>query len=1101
MNLYTIKKQVSAAFLLLSFSLIAVSASAQSKVIIRGTIVDKQTRENLPFVNIVEMDKDNRFVSAGQTDSDGKFVIKISNEPGTKLSFSYIGYEKQTIPVGTTSVFNILLQPNEKQLKEVAVVGRKSVNDGMMNIKERNMTVAYSKINAKDLEDLQVTSIDDALQGRMAGVDIVASSGEPGAGMSIRIRGTTSINSSSDPLIVVDGIPLETEIDESFDFATADEEQYATLLNVAPADIEEIVVLKDAAATAIWGSRGANGVLQIKTKRGTIGKPKVQYSFKGTAVKPQDAIPTLSGDQYTTLIMEAKQNTAEAGVGTVMNPLDDPEFFYDPKNPYYYYNFGQNTDWADAVTKDGFTHDHTVSLTGGGEKARYRMSLGYLSQDGTVIGQSYERLTSRVNLDYFVSDKVRFSADIAYTYGDKKGNYASDVLSKSYTKMPNQSIYEYTLDGEITSVYFSPETTPQGTWNATKDEGIYNTVAMATSSTNRVLSERIVPTLTVQYQILPETFRYQLDVAFDINNTKTNKFLPQIATGSSWYESSVNRSSDTESKSFAIQTFNKLYWTPKLGEDHELVALAAFTTKDSRSESQGRVSSNTASIFLQDTPNSNYSGTEGTGISSSSSQVRTMSLLANVNYAWLDRYIFGSSVGYEGNSKFGINYRYGLFPSFSARWRISNEPFMKSFDHLNELSLRASYGINGNAPKGNYLSYSMYDTYSYQYMGQNGVYAENMSLDNLRWEKATQYNLGLNYVGFNNRINIDLEVYRKRTSDLYFKDVALPSTSGYSDINMNVGTMDNQGWEFSVMTTPFRSKDWKVDFNFNIARSVNIIRELSEYISLESGVTTTNGQYLSVIEIGQPLGSFYGYVYDGVYLNESETIAKDKNGGDIYDIDGNPVYMKFGYPSIDYQFQAGDARYKDINNDGNINDLDIVYLGDANPLFTGGFGPTVTYKNWTLASYFYFRYGNEIVNYTRMEMENMYDYDNQSTAVLRRWKRPYENAEDAPDNLLPRALFGSGYNWLGSSRYVEDGSFLRWKSLTISYRFPKQWLKRFGISDLKLNFTAQNIHVWTNYTGMDPEVSISSTDIYTIGYDKTRSPKAKEFALGATISF
>jgi hypothetical protein len=426
---------------------------------------------------------------------------------------------------------------------------------------------------------------------------------------------------------------------------------------------------------------------------------------------------------------------------------------------------------------------------------------------------------------------------------------------------------------------------------------------------------------------------------------------------------------------------------------------------------------------------------------------------------------------------------------------------MKIFKSLNEFSLRASYGVNGNSPSGNYLSYSMYDTYDYQYMGQNGVYAKNMSLDNLRLEKAIQYNAGLNYIGFNNRLNIDVEVYRKRTSDLYFNNVALPTTSGYTGINMNVGTMDNQGWELSVMTTPVRSKKWKVDFNFNIARSVNIIRDLSQYIALEKGVTTSNGQYLSVIQIGQPLGSFYGYQYDGVYLNKSQTIAQDKNGNNIYDIDGNPVYEKFGYPTTNYQFQAGDARYKDVNHDGNINYLDVVYLGDANPLFTGGFGPTINYSNWTVASYFYFRYGNEVVNNTKMEMENMYDYDNQSTAVLRRWRRPYENAADAPANIMPRALFGYGYNWLGSDRYVEDGSFLRWKSFTLSYRLPKTWLKPLGITDFKLNFTAQNLYVWTNYTGMDPEVSIGGSSIYSIGYDHTRAPKAKEFAFGATVSF
>ena len=250
------------------------------------------------------------------------------------------------------------------------------------------------------------------------------------------------------------------------------------------------------------------------------------------------------------------------------------------------------------------------------------------------------------------------------------------------------------------------------------------------------------------------------------------------------------------------------------------------------------------------------------------------------------------------------------------------------------------------------------------------------------------------------------------------------------------------------------------------------------------------------------MGSFYGYRYAGVYLNEDETIARDANGNKIYDVDGNPVYMRFGYPTIDYQFEPGDAKYEDINHDGNINYLDIVYLGDANPLFTGGFGPTIRYnRQWTLSAYFYFRVGNEVVNKTKMDMESMYNMNNQSTSVLRRWRHSYDNPEEAPADLLPRALFGYGYNWLGSDRYVEDGSFLRWKSLTLSYNFNKEKLKSIGLSDLKIHLTAQNIMVWTNYTGMDPEVSIGGSNIYLVGYDQTRAPKAKDVSLGMTIGF
>ena len=529
----------------------------------------------------------------------------------------------------------------------------------------------------------------------------------------------------------------------------------------------------------------------------------------------------------------------------------------------------------------------------------------------------------------------------------------------------------------------------------------------------------------------------------------------------------------------------------------------AFNTRDARSESMNITTANSASTSLTDpsTP-SKLTGDNALGIASSSSQTRSFAGMFSLNYALKDRYIFGTTLRQEGNSKFGANYRYGIFPSISGRWRLSSEEFMGNWEFLDDLSLRASYGVNGNAVSGNYLAYSMYNTYAYQYMGMTGVSANNMELQNLRWEKVHQYNGGFKFAAFKNRINIDFDIYRKRTEDLYFKNVTIPSSSGYNSISMNVGTMDNQGWELSVLTTPLKTKKWTMEMNMNIARSVNIIRELSPYIAMESGVTTSNGNYLSVVQIGQPLGSFYGYRYAGVYLNEDETIARDANGDKIYDVDGNPVYMRFGYPTIDYQFQAGDAKYEDINKDGNINYLDIVYLGDANPLFTGGFGPTIRYnKQWTLSAYFYFRVGNEVVNKTKMDMESMYSMNNQSTSVLRRWRHEYNSPEEAPADLLPRALFGYGYNWLGSDRYVEDGSFLRWKSLTLSYNFNKEKLKALGLSDLKLHLTAQNIFVWTNYTGMDPEVSIGGSNIYLVGYDQTRAPKAKDVSLGMTIGF
>ncbi|HRZ98978.1 MAG TPA: SusC/RagA family TonB-linked outer membrane protein, partial [Paludibacter sp.] len=647
--------------------------------------------------------------------------------------------------------------------------------------------------------------------------------------MSIRIRGTTSINSGSDPLIVVDGIPYDTNIGADFDFSTADEESYAQLLNISPADIQEISVLKDAAATAMYGNRGANGVLNIKTKRGTMSKPRVSYTFKGSMNTPAKPIPTLSGDQYTTLILEEAVNA-----GTPLNTISYPQFMYDPINPYYYYNYGQNTDWYSALTKTGFTQDHSISLSGGGEKAMYRTSLGYYDQQGTVIGQAYQRFTASLNLDYNVSDKLKFQVNLSYTNGNQDKNYTTDLLNSAYTKMPNMSIYEYNSLGQMTPNFLSPVTTPQGNWSSTSNKGVYNPVAMANSGFWRAKSERILPKFNIQYWIIADVLKYQADLAFDINTGKETRFLPQIATGRLWPEISVNRATDYTSEGFNVQTFNKLYYTPKLKENHEVIGLLQFNTYDARYSSYQEISALTASTSLQD-PSipANIIGS-GLGLNSGSSQARTLSLMGMLQYKYLDRYIINGTVRRDGDSKYNEKNRYGYFPSLSLRWRVSNEPFMKKMKFINDFSLRASTGISGNPVNKNYLYYNTYGTYDWTYMDEQGVFSKNLQLTNLRWEKVSDINLGANLLMIDNRFNLEFNYYKKRTNDLYFGTVNIPSSTGFSTTSQNVGIMDNRGWELSLNAQLVKTKDWSVDLNMSFARSENEVMEMSENIPLIS---------------------------------------------------------------------------------------------------------------------------------------------------------------------------------------------------------------------------------------------------------------------------
>ena len=1104
------KKNSTIIFILVLVSLlISTTSMAQLKQNIHGKVTSSSDKEALIGVSVIEFDKDNRILNGTKTDLDGNYTLKISGGPNTKITYSYIGYQTVSKSPGNSTVINVQLEDGSKTIEGATVVAKKQTNTGFVNISDKDLTFAVQKIDTKELEGLQVTSIDEALQGRMSGVDIVANGGEPGAGMSIRIRGTTSINNGSDPLIVVDGIPFDTNIGSDFDFATADQENYAQLLNISPADIQEITVLKDAAACALYGNRGANGVLLIKTKRGSISKPTVSYTFKGSMNTPAKPIRTLSGDQYTSLILEEAQNA-----GNPLSTTSYPQFTHDPNNPYYYYNYGQNTDWYGALTKNGYTQDHSISISGGGEKAQYRTALGYFNQTGTVIGQSYSRITAQLNLDYSVSDRLKFQVSLAYTHGDQDKNYATDLLNTAYTKMPNQSIYEWAPnpDGSgwvQTPNFLSPVTTPQGYWNSfdysKATGGVYNPVAMANAGYWKVKSERIMPKFNIQYWVIPEVLKYQADLAFDINTSKDNRFLPQIATGRLWPESSVNRSSDLASEAFVVQTFNKLIITPKLGKNNEILGLLQISTYDVRSSSYQEISTLSASTYLQDpSVSSNIIGT-GLGLNSGSSESRSYSLLGMVQYKLLDRYIINGTLRRDGDSKYSEKNRYGFFPSASAKWIVSNEPFMKEMKFVNDFSFRASTGVSGNPVSKNYLYYNNYGTYSWTYLGEQGVYSTGLQLSNLRWEKVTDINLGSNLILFNNRLNIDFNWYKKRTNDLYFPTVNISSTSGFSSIGSNVGTMDNRGWELSISTQALKTKEWQLDINFTFARSENEVVNLSDNIPQISTPTAVNGTYLTKIQIGNPLGSFYGYKYDGVYLNASQTTAKDVNGNPIYTYDSNgkkeAVKMKFWYPSVGYEFQPGDARYKDINHDGNINAQDIVYLGSMNPLLTGGFGPTIRWRNIiTLSAYFYYRYGGKVINQTRMEMESMYGFNNQSTSVLKRWRSSYDDPTTAPADLLPRALLASGYNCLGSDRYVEDGSFLRFKSLTMSYSFDKKLVKKLGLNDLRMYATMQNIYLWTNYTGMDPEVTLRS-GISSLGYDTSRSGRPADYSMGLTVSF
>lgn len=1061
-------------------------------VVVKGKVTDKKTKKAVSGASVSEMDADGRIIKGAATDIEGNYVLKVTNTKN-EISVSSIGYVTTAQRIGGRTTINFSLEDGAgSSMDEVVVINAKRSNNGLLPIPEKNLTTAVSRVSAKDLEEMQAVSIDQALQGRMSGVDITASSGDPGAAMNIRIRGVSSINSVGNPLIVVDGMPYETEIPGDFNFGAADEQGYAQLLNISPADILEITALKDAAATAVWGSRAANGVLVITTKRGSRGKPSITYTFKGsTSILPKP-IPMLNGDQYSTLIPEGFMNR----IGSTLNSQTVREFNYDPNDPYWYYNYSNNTNWVDEISRQGYLMDNTISMNGGGAKAKYFASVGYFGQTGTTLGTSLNRINTRINLDYDISEKIKIFTSFAYTHTNQNRNYLSSnegaIRNVAYLKMPNMSVFEYDEFGNLTPNYLSPAANVQGQYSR-----IYNPVAMAQEAKFSVLGERIVPRFQLDYQIIRGTLRATFDVQFDINNTKNKSFLPQIATGRPNTETVVNRAYDGDIDIFNVGTKAQLLYTPTLKNlNHHLISSLTFLTSDYKAVNQEIITSNTASSLLVDPSIPSRTQNEELRAVSVVNQSRNIGAVAMMQYDFREKYIISASVRGDGNSRFGPSYRYGLFPSISARWRVSDEKFLKNFKKLDDLSFRVSYGQSGRAPRFDYTFYNKYATFNWGYLGQSGVFPSSMELKNLRWETLVGTNVGANISMFRGRLRADVDLYRNRTKDMLFEGLQISSFTGYNNVDMNVGTMDNLGWEVAVWTQPYKTKDLTIGFDFNFSQNQNIIREISEFYPASRGDVARNGEYLRLLQVDNPFGSFYGYRYNGVYKDQASTIANGSDGKPIVGPNGQPVYMRFNYPSVDYIFQPGDAMYEDINKDGNINYMDVVYLGNSNPKFTGGFGPSATWKNrLKISAFFNFRFDYDIVNGTKMTTTSMSGFDNQSTAVLRRWRKEGDITD------IPRALIAGGYNWLGSDRYVEDASFLRFRTMTVRYTFQPAVLKKMKMKTLSAYVTGENLFTLTKYNGQDPEVNTRGADPFRVAIDYTMTPPSRTITIGLVAGF
>lgn len=1052
--------------------------NAQSNRTIRGTIVEASTGEPIIGATVVEYDDDNRIISGAVSDVNGNFQISVKN-PNTSLIASSIGYATMSVDVNGRSNIEIQLESSALDIEEVVITAESSL-DPLTNVSERDATSARVKVDMADSKIMGGVSAEEALQGQVSGLDIISSSGDPGSGSQIIIRGLGSLGNAK-PLIVVDGISMDIRINDDFDFGGADQEDIGDLVNIAPQDIKSIEVLKDAASSAVWGSKGADGVLLIETFRGIRGKTRLDYQGKYSLNIQPPPIPMLNGDEYIMLQLEEHHNA----YGTYSIPS---EIAYDPDFENFY-NYNKNTDWIGAITQPGFVNDQYLKISGGGEKTRYFTSLNYQTNSGTTLNTPFSRISTRINLDYTISTKLKFSVNFSYTNSLKEGNYklrGENVRSMAYVKAPNMSIYEYDQFGIPTGEYFNPINSYQG-------DGIsyFNPVAIVSESSNDVAQNTVFNSYLLDYNILP-WLRFRETVSFQYLNESANAFLPFNAVGSDWLNNFVNQASESNSVDTKITTRSQLFIVPRLNKKHSFSSIIMYESDQRTQDWSTLRSSKSSSSDLYD-PAGNSVISQ---IMSGSSDFRALGGLISVNYKYLDRYITAFNLRADGSSKFGANRRWGFFPSASIGWRFSKEPFLNSFKKLSDGKLRLSYGQTGREPGNPYGRHAIYNTTSpSQYIDNPVIIPKQVQLDNLKWQTLSAWNMGLDLSFFKNALTFTGEVYRKVTEDLLWPKYDYPSSSGFDQLKFfNGGKLENRGWELFISGRPLVRDQFSVNLSFNIAQNINTFLEFPDNFNNEVATTIGNGTYPRRASIGEPIGSFYGFRYLGVWSSTESVVATNADGTPILDANGKNVPLSY---MGTYNFQGGDAKYEDLNHDGVIDLNDVVYLGDSNPDFFGGFGGGINWKNFRMSFQFLYRAGFQIVNEVAMDTEGMLDKNNQSKAVLYRWRVEGQNEE----NMLPRAYLGHPANNLGSDRYVEDGDFIRLNNLSFKYSMDRDLVRKLGLNSLDIALSMRKLLTLTGYSGQDPEIPQDSSDPFWFGTDRARTPVPKFYTLSFAIGF
>ncbi|GAB2524315.1 TonB-dependent receptor [Spirosoma aerophilum] len=983
---------------------------------ITGRVTSQQDGLPVPGVNIAVRGTTNGV----STDANGNYTIMV---PGSSavLVFTSIGLVPQEITVGSRTVINVPMKEAVNELSQVVVTGYNTTQ-------RKDITGSIASVSPEKFKDIPVASFDQALQGQAAGVQVTQSSGTPGGGLTVRVRGNTSISASNRPLFIVDGVPVADGGLSGREFG-GQSDNALSLFN--PNDIESFQILKDASAKAIYGSRAANGVVLITTKRGKAQKTSftldVQRGMTDVVKRPD----LLNATELLELQREAvtNANLDPDKLGLIKGVTD-----------------GQNTDWINSVLRKGIYQQYQLSTQGGNDRTQFYLSGSYRDEQGVQLNNQFTRYTGQLKLDHKATDKLSFGTNLTLSRALNKrvkgDNFLDGVYSGAMKSLPYYSPYN-----EQGRLYGPADAEYPGFPN-------FNPVAQALLPRFNAYTVKLLAGLYAEYEIL-QNLRFRSKVSIDYNNVTEDQFEPSTtaiggflsSVGGQGYGVYINQSSST------FVNTNTLTYNFQIAEKHQFNALAGVeilqaTARDGNV--QGRVFPSDDFTYI------NSAGVVDQGGSSVTNN-GLLSTFGEARYSYDEKYLATITARYDGSSRFGQSRRFGVFPSASVAWRISSEKFMERFRFLSDLKLRGSYGFTGNERIGDFLFLGTWASVTYS--GATGVGPASLANANLQWERTREANIGLDASFFNGRLNFIVDAYDNLTDKLLFAQ-PIPQTTGFSTVQGNIGKVSNKGIELTISTVNVdRAVRWNTDLN--LSHNQNKVVELASTEPVFRGYQGNGVSSTNVVLPGQPLGTFWGLKFLGV----------------------DPA--------------TGDAIYDDKNGDGRITPADGQVIGNAQPKLYGGLTNKVSWKGIDLSALLQFSYGNSILNFSNQTLLNSGAdiQNNQTRQALKRWRK------EGDITSVPRYEYQNTYNNYTSSRFVEDGSYLRLKNVSLGYNLPKKWVNKYKVSNARFYVSATNILTWTRYSGADPEVSTLDGSTTAQGIDFFTFPQIKTVLVGATLSF